>query len=126
MVDDSKQEGIASSVPDQGKGFASRRKVIQGLAATVPVILTITSGEALANASSLQCIGKPEDATPLDTIGVGVAEPDGLKWVRTDVIGPGNPGAVIGRKLVYVDSLGNEADSESGSPFTASCHMSFV
>lgn len=54
MGDDSKQEDIASSVLDQGKGFASRRKVIKGLATTVPVILTITSGEVLANASSLQ------------------------------------------------------------------------
>jgi hypothetical protein len=50
------QSGIAEekgAAPD----FAERRRVIQGLA-SMPVLLTLTSGTARANASAFQCIGQ--------------------------------------------------------------------
>jgi hypothetical protein len=125
MADDIKQEDGENPAPQQGREFASRRRVLMGLAASVPVVMTVTSGEALANASSLQCIGKPTPHPP--------------KWIKKD----GDDGwyrrkklyktkdsgkKIYKKRLMYVDKWGQRVhpDHIDAQPFTQSCHNSFL
>jgi|GEM_PF-3628355 len=69
----SKEKRRGSDLPataaDEATAFATRRKVIKGLASTVPVALTLSNGAAMADASSHQCLTK-QDSIP------GINPPD--------------------------------------------------
>ncbi|MCP4994367.1 MAG: hypothetical protein GY934_11365, partial [Gammaproteobacteria bacterium] len=56
MSDNERQDKVDDAPPNRGEAFASRRRVIKGLASAVPAIMTVSSGAALANGSALQCI----------------------------------------------------------------------
>jgi hypothetical protein len=59
MMDESKQTDNQSLARDSGKEFAARRRVVKGMASAVPVVMTIGCGQAMAQASSFQCIVEP-------------------------------------------------------------------
>ncbi len=65
MSQDNKKEVHSEpEKPDQGVEFAHRRQVIRGMA-SIPVALTLSSGAALANASSHACVTE-EDTMEID------------------------------------------------------------
>ncbi len=119
MADTSDQGKNSSMEPDESRDFAARRTVLKGLVAAVPVVLTVTSGEALANASSLQCIGMPEGTNPADCITGGDI------WFRQ-----GEPDGQGGTHhcLLYADEFGVVSDTPGLglNPFTPSCYSSFT
>ena len=107
-------------MPEQGKEFANRRTVIKGLAASVPVIMTLTSGKAAAQASTYQCIGKPGGVPQLHSIPLSEAGTD--IWYR--YVDPNDPDRLL---LWYADTNGVvSTDPNSGEAFTASCYASFM
>ena len=126
MGDDIKQEELASAVPEKGKEFAGRRKVIKGLAATVPVIMTITSGEAAATTSMLQCIGTPNGHNAPKWLKKGKSD----QWVRkTAYYGRNRWGKKIYKqRLVYANKWGQivHPNYYGAKPFTHSCYNSFL
>lgn len=135
MVDRSEQSEKQESTLSGQDEFATRRTVIQGLASVAPVIMTLSSGEALANSSSLQCIKKPLDTPPKC---IGKKESD--KWLRkyTKVSKDCSSKKIWGSKktcdstkttkkcLVYVDESGKFTTKKDGYPITRSCYNSFL
>lgn len=124
MGDGIKQEHVAGSNPEQGKEFAGRRNVIKGLAATVPVILTITSGEAAATTSMLQCVGGPGAEHAPKWIGKDKRD----KWVRVKKHhSTRGHRKIYKNRLVYADKWGKVVhQGYGGKPFTHSCYNSFL
>jgi len=139
-VDDSKQVDDQRSV--EAEEFAARRKVIKGMASVAPVIMTLGSGEVLANSSNLQCIEKNRHAMPqkcLDKDEHGIWESEDPEWLRKlkwrkkqgDEYKKCNPDydhdCVQKKCLVYVDESGHKLRrSEGGMPITKSCYNSFL
>ncbi len=96
--------------PDRGEAFASRRRVIKGLASTIPVALTLSNGAAMANTSNYQCIAtQPPGAEP----DCGVGSPPDNTWlydlVSPPATSPGDEQNTLGDKYCvrYVDPTGN-------------------
>lgn len=128
MADSNIQGENSSLEAEESREFAARRTVIKGLVTAVPVILTVSSGEALANASNLQCIQQPPSLNPDACLDLGVND----EWYREPkfVEDPADPtGPTIERNcLVYADPDGNTTNEPMPgfNPFTHSCYNSFV
>jgi len=126
MGDDIKQESNQNSAPEQGKEFAGRRNVIKGLAATVPVILTITSGEAAATSSVLQCVGKTQWDNPPKWIGKNQHDAwhRQVKYHHTNRWGR----KIYKNRLTYANKWGQIVHPNywGAKPFTHSCYNSFL
>ena len=138
MADEIRQKSDLAPGSERGEAFAGRRKVIKGLVSAVPVILTITNGEAAAAASIYQCVGTPEGANPepcipesiIPGVPIDTTYPD--EWAREDTAstcrvetGP----EFDGHKLLYADKEGNILGTDPGAGgyyLTNSCHQSFV
>jgi len=140
MSDIKRQGDMDDASPDSGEAFASRRRVIKGLASAVPAILTVSSGAAIAASSSnLQCIDKTTATHPT---GMRLGDPTGGtaadSWqsaYESDYLGEGpvNINADIGDTdtddvcLTYVDSSGTRVmPNEGGNPVLTSCYNSFT
>lgn len=63
--DNKKEVQLQSDLPDKGEEFAHRRRVIRGMA-SIPVALTLSSGAAMANASSHTCLTNPTGSPQVD------------------------------------------------------------
>ncbi len=117
--------------------MARRRRLLKGLAATVPAIVTLQSGAALANTSggSTACIAANPNAQTVTAEGStagnrcsdGAASPAGVEeWVyvtEDDLTGGGGADSIDGGGgvaagdsycLLYVDSAGNRATVNDG------------
>jgi len=131
MKDDSRKAGDLESSPGQGRDFASRRTVIKALASTVPVVMTIGCGKALADASNLACIVKtppPIEDVCIDGTDQWVREPT-LQFdpVTGDpIIDPDTGEQVTQNCLLYVNEQGDPIPAGSGYPVTVSCYASFI
>ena len=142
MADSKNQRENSGSEAEMSREFAARRTVIRGLISSVPVILTVSSGEALANASNLQCIQQPPSLSPEECI--DPVDPNSWVWQRYDTFrdeffpppiqDPGGGGGNVGPNqvpkqcLLYADEEG-EVFLQSGpglNPFTVSCYASFT
>jgi len=153
MSQDNKKEVHSEpEKPDQGVEFAHRRQVIRGMA-SIPVALTLSSGAALANASSHACLTN-EIATP-DMLPDCNTDATALTgWSRSDaLITPANdttkpagycvayaeentPGDLTitgyqyksGDYYRFVDASGSDVNGGSslGNPLRASCATSFM
>ncbi len=120
MVEDNKQAGDQSSA--QVEEFDTRRTVVKGIASAVPVIMTVGSGEVLANASSLKCIKQPT-SQPKECIG----EYDRDAWLREwRSVEVGKKSYEKQQCLAYVDESGELVSNKKGYPVTQSCYVSFV
>ena len=129
-----KQDTDTNSNPEQGAAFASRRTIMKGLAATVPVVMTIGCGQAMANASSLQCIEALRQERPTNCIDVEdrtqktslPKNPD--EWLRKTVnIKNPNKTPVYKSCLVTVDQNGiPKTTGQQIGPVTLSCYASFT
>jgi hypothetical protein len=141
-------------LPSGQNEFATRRTVIQGLASVAPVIMTLSSGEALANSSNLHCLKKPYIKPPKC---IGKKQSD--KWLRkytkigkkscTTKTGGGSKSGwgksgwgksgwgssskkscttkkTTKKCLVYVDESGCFTSKKKGTPITRSCYNSFL
>jgi hypothetical protein len=88
MKRDLDAKGGTPAESGDARNFSERRRVIQCLA-TMPVLLTLSSGARGANASSYQCIGK--DPAPDGPVSCGrrwsreaVSEKPASHWVLAD------------------------------------------
>ena len=147
MSDNERQDHRDDASPDRGVAFASRRRVIKGLASAVPAILTVSSGAALAAGSAIQCINHqpppPDDACIQGTIGTPASLPPGDDWLRAyerDSFGTGYVDVNSDRTdaddldggdndlcLVYVDQNGGRVSADAGgTPLSTSCYNSFT
>ncbi len=134
MVEDSKQAGDQNQVPVEVDEFAARRKVIKGMASVAPVIMTLGSGEVLANSSNLQCLKEPPPM--LEKCIDKDLEDDWYrkrKWVREvgeneyESCYKDSQDCVKKNCLVYVDTDGEQlSQRDGGSPITKSCYNSFL
>ncbi|MCP4127213.1 MAG: hypothetical protein GY753_09145 [Gammaproteobacteria bacterium] len=120
MMENNKQAGDQGSAP--ADGFDTRRTVVKGIASAVPVIMTVGSGEVLANASSLQCIKQPT-SQPDKCIGKNDRDTWLRKWKNVKV---GRNKYEKKQCLVYVDESGDFVSKKNGTPVTQSCYCSFV
>jgi hypothetical protein len=144
MTDRSKQSGEQESTAAKQDEFATRRTVIQGIASVAPVVMTLSSGEALANSSSLQCIKEPPFQPP-----ECIKKYQSDEWLRkyTEVeagescsktatwswkTGWTTKESCTTKKttkqcLVYVDESGYfTSKKKGGTPLTRSCYNSFL
>ena len=130
MADSNIQGENSSLEAEESREFAARRTVIRGLVSAVPVILTVSSGEALANASNLQCIQHPPSLNPEECLPRGNSQND--EWFRLPkfVEDPDIPGGPTVKRncLVYADADGNTTQEPMTgfNPFTHSCYNSFM
>ncbi len=116
MVEDGKQEGDQMSGAE--KPSSVRRTVVKGIASAIPMIMTVGSGEVLANSSNLQCIKEPL-VEPDRCIGKNDTDIWLRKWKQKD--------GVTKQCLVYVDESGNITKKKyGGKPVTQSCYNSFL
>ena len=134
-MDESKQTDSRGPGSDSGQGFAARRRVVKGMASAVPVIMTIGSGQAMAQASTL-CIDKPI-IQPAHCINDDQSD-DYVREPSTEQeCSDTDPGSFYGaepddslednkKRLVYVDQDGDPTSSSAGKPVTVSCYASFI
>ena len=127
MADNNIQGENSSLDAEESREFAARRAVIKGLVSAIPVILTVSSGEALANASNLQCIQNPPALEPTQCI--DAAQDDA--WVRrlTDVDDGTGTGTMVEKNCLIYAYEDGEISLEPGAqvkPFTHSCYNSFM
>lgn len=94
-----------------------RRELLKAAASAGPLIATLPSGEALANASALQCVINEQDATNPPAEGVvGVTVPADDRYLRVDgeirlyrsLVSVENGGAGFGNIQVYSYQLDGE------------------
>ncbi len=131
MTEEIKQEKDQTPAVEQGVEFANRRKVMKGLAASLPVILTVTNGAPAAAQSIMHCVGLPLDADPKPCIRMNQSD----QWARSpgpDVCYPNGDETkkpFMGRKLLYTDKYGTFFHNDpmwGGYYLTNSCHQSFA
>ncbi len=120
-VTDKQSKTEKSPSSSEQKEFAARRTVIQGIASVAPVIMTLSSGEALANSSSLQCIKEPPYQPPKCITKYQTDE-----WLRKYVSYDSKYGTVTKKCLKYVDQSGEFCTEKEGYPVTRSCYNSFI
>lgn len=113
-----------------------RRKLIKVSVATVPLVMTLQSGAAIAAASAYQCIGGKGEAPatflkiPKNADGtVNVTARIGDKWSRAMAKNPNTDDTEMG--LIFFDANGNRMGkagdpSAGGAPATQSCAVSFI
>ena len=147
--DNKKEVHLQSDLPDTGEAFAHRRKVIRGMA-SIPVALTLSSGAAMANASTHACLTGPIPAVPncdannkidgwanspvkIKPAGTSKPEKYCVAYVEEDSSGKlvGNPyyrydyQSFGVTKYKYINQDGTDA-ANIGHPLTASCAASFM
>ncbi len=121
------QQGAGDQPEAVSPEFAARRTVLKGLLATAPVVLTVTTGEALANASAFQCVTNDAPLTPPEEC-IDIAASDEWKrepqWVDD---GTGTGTNVQKNCLLYADTDGNVYSSKvaQSHPVHPSCYNSF-
>jgi hypothetical protein len=127
MKDKSKQPDSLTPAPDTGREFAARRTIIKGIASSVPVVMTIGSGHAMAQTSA-SCVVEPN---PQPTTCLTEAEwtAEDPKYARVEVdptqcVDTGSS-AEASRKLLLVNENGEETDQTFGTAVTTSCYNSF-
>jgi hypothetical protein len=128
MTDRSNQSEKQESSSSEQKEFATRRTVIQGLASVAPVIMTLSSGEALASSSNLQCVKEPPDDLKKclkKDKHTGLFPQDG--WLRKKKKVKCKGHIKEKKCLVYVDMDGSKStDKNHGMPMKKSCYNSFI
>ncbi len=152
--DNKKEVHPGPEKPDQGVEFAHRRQVIRGMA-SIPVALTLSSGAALANASSHACVTEemttaeqlpncstnPTDLEGWKTSGAQIkpdndpTKPEGYCVAYAqESTPPGNP-TITGFQYKhdgyyrFIDESGADIVSDGssiGNPLRASCATSFL
>jgi hypothetical protein len=128
MTDSSDNTENQESSPSEQKEFATRRTVIQGLASVAPVIMTLSSGEALANSSSVQCVKEPPDDLKKclkKDRHTGLFPNDG--WLRKKKSVRRGGHTKEKKCLLYVDMDGSKSTKKGhGIPMKKSCYNSFI
>jgi hypothetical protein len=131
MTEEIKQENDQTPGAGQGVEFANRRKVLKGVASSLPVILTVTNGAPAAAQSIMHCIGQPENANPETCIPENTSD----KWARSLESeecypdGDVTQDPFMGHKLIYMDKDGTNVHTDpmwGGYYLTNSCHQSFA
>ena len=126
MTDKKDQREYTGQEADQSRDFAARRTVLKGIVSAVPVVLTVSAGEALANASNLQCVSNPPSLDPEQCIDANASD----EYVRDLMEVPdGNGGTEQKNCLLYAYEDGQvvtTSDPGNNFPFTPSCYNSFT
>lgn len=103
---------------EQGRNerdFAARRRVIRGLAGGVPAVMTLMSGAAQANASSLQCIVRLPSPTVSLNQSLTVGGPDlaDCRLLSDPTVAPVVPQPTGSPDIVYDTGPGTAMRKES-------------
>ncbi|XSG86339.1 MAG: hypothetical protein ACPW60_06355 [Methylohalobius sp. ZOD2] len=85
-MDENKHKSVGETGRDKSGPEVSRtrRRLVKSAVAAAPVVLTLRSGAALANASAYQCIERNQDETTTPDVLLGPGEEADM-WVRESV-----------------------------------------